>query len=93
MSLHYWFALSAVMLALGIFGFLSRRNVLSMIMSAELIFNAGAINFVAFNRLLYPEHVWGQAFVVFILALAAAEAVLGFALVLAWRRTGVAWEQ
>jgi NAD(P)H-quinone oxidoreductase subunit 4L len=52
-------------------------------MSIELLFNAVGINFVAFNRYLYPSALWGQGFTLFVIALAAAEAVVGLALVLA----------
>lgn len=51
-------------------------------MSVELLFNAVGINFVAFNRYLHPEAVWGQGVALFVIALAAAEAVVGLALVL-----------
>ena len=52
-------------------------------MSIELLFNAVGINFVAINRYLHPNELWGQGFTLFIIALAAAEAVVGLALVLA----------
>lgn len=74
--------IAAVLLALGLFGVLARRNVLTVLMSIELIFNAAVINFVAFNRYLHPGGVWGQGVGLFVIALAAAEAVVGFALVL-----------
>lgn len=74
---------AAILFAIGVFGVLSRRNIVGILMSVELLFNAATLNFVAFNRYLYPEGVWGQGFVLFIIALAAAEAVVGLALVLA----------
>ena len=73
----------AALFALGLFGVLARRNVLTVLMSVELIFNAANINFVAFNRYLHPDQPWGQAFTLFVIAIAAAEAVVGLALVLA----------
>jgi NADH:ubiquinone oxidoreductase subunit K len=77
---------SAVLFAIGLYGTLSRRNVIGVLMSIEILFNAAALNFVAFNRYMYPDAVWGQGVVLFVIALAAAEAVLGLALVLAMAR-------
>ncbi len=74
---------SGVLLAIGLYGVLARRNMLAVLMSIELIFNAANLNFVAFNRYLHPGQPWGQAAVLFIVAIAAAEAVVGLALVLA----------
>lgn len=74
--------LSAVLFAIGVVGVLSRRNIVGILMSIELMFNAVGINFVVFNRYLHPEGLWGQGFTLFVIALAAAEAVVGLALVL-----------
>jgi len=79
----HFLVLSAILFAIGIFGILSRRNIVGVLMSIELLFNAVGINFVAFNRYLYPDALWGQGFTLFVIALAAAEAVVGLALVLA----------
>lgn len=78
----HFLILSALMFAIGVLGILSRRNVVGVLMSIELMFNAVGINFVAFNRYVHPEGVWGQGVTLFIIALAAAEAVVGLALVL-----------
>jgi len=75
--------LSAVLFGIGIYGVLSRRNVLGVLMSIELMFNAANINLIAFNHFLYPGQPWGQGFVIFVITLAAAEAVVGLSLVLA----------
>ena len=77
----------AALFAIGIFGVLSRRNIVGVLMSIEILFNAAALNFVAFNRYLHPDGAWGQGATVFVIALAAAEAVVGLALVLAMYRT------
>lgn len=77
---------SALLFAIGIYGALSRRNIIGVLMSVEILFNAAALNFVAFNRYMYPDVLWGQGVVLFVIALAAAEAVLGLALVLAMVR-------
>lgn len=81
-GLNHFLILGAILFAIGIFGILSRRNVLGILMSIEIMFNAATINLVAFNRFLYPDILWGQGFTLFIIALAAAEAVVGLALVL-----------
>ncbi|HMU75524.1 MAG TPA: NADH-quinone oxidoreductase subunit NuoK [Elusimicrobiota bacterium] len=73
---------SGVLVSLGLFGALARRNTLSILIAIELIFNAANINLVAFNRYLHPGQPAGQAFAIFVIALAAAEAVVGLALVL-----------
>lgn len=74
--------IGAVLFALGLFGVVARRNVMTVLMSVELIFNAVNINFVAFNRYLHPGAAWGQGAALFMMALAAAEAVVGMALVI-----------
>ena len=79
----HFLILGGVLFAIGLYGILSRRNIVGILMSIEILFNAVGINFVAFNRYLYPEMVWGQGFTLFIIALAAAESVVGLALVLA----------
>ncbi len=81
-SLFSYLLVGAALLSLGIFGALSRRNMLGVLIAIELIFNAANINLVAFNRYLHPGQPWGQAFAIFVIALAAAEAVVGLALVL-----------
>ena len=83
---HFLF-ISAVMFAIGIYGMVSRRNIVGLLMSIELLFNAVGINFVAINRYLYPDTLWGQGFTLFVIALAAAEAVVGLALVLTISRS------
>jgi NADH:ubiquinone oxidoreductase subunit K len=86
-TLYGTLLVSGLLLTLGVFGVVARRNMLSVLMSIELIFNAANLNFVAFNRFLYPDRPWGQGFALFIIAVAAAEAVVGLALVLVIYRT------
>jgi len=89
MTLAPYLALSAVLFALGLFGALTRRNVIGILMSMELMFNAANINLVAFNRFLHPDAVTGQAVALFAITVAAAEVVVGLALVLAiYRKLG-----
>jgi len=86
-GLTQYLALSAVLFGIGIFGVLTRRNIIGILMSVEIMFNAANLNLVAFNRFLYGGNLWGQGFAVFVITLAAAEAVVGLALVLAIYRT------
>jgi NADH-quinone oxidoreductase subunit K len=81
-SLFAFLSVGAALLALGIFAALARRNTLGILIGIELMFNAATINFAAFNRYLYPGRPWGQGAAIFVIALAAAEAVVGLALVL-----------
>lgn len=81
-GLTSYLLVGAALFGVGLFGALSRRNILGVLIGIELMFNAANINFVAFNRYLHPGQPWGQGFAVFVIALAAAEAVVGLALVL-----------
>ncbi|HRY29718.1 MAG TPA: NADH-quinone oxidoreductase subunit NuoK [Elusimicrobiota bacterium] len=86
MTLQAYLLVGAALFVIGLFGVLARRNVLTVLMSIELIFNAANLNLVAFNRFAHPGQPWGQGFALFIIAIAAAEAVVGLALVLALYR-------
>jgi NADH-quinone oxidoreductase subunit K len=77
--------LAGVIFTLGAIGFLVRRNVLVQLMSIELMLNAVNLALVAFNR-MYPVNMTGQVFAFFIIAVAAAEAAVGLAIVLAFYR-------
>lgn len=83
--LHY-IILSAVLFAIGIFGVITRRNAIGILMSLEIIFNAVNINMVAFSRFLTPNGAYGELFTIFIITVAAAESVLGLAIILAMYR-------
>lgn len=77
-----YLALAAVLFAIGIFGVLTRRNAIGILMSLELMFNAVNINLVAFNKFIGPDGLTGQIFAIFVIVIAAAEAVVGLAIVL-----------
>jgi NADH:ubiquinone oxidoreductase subunit K len=66
----------------GIFGVLTRRNAIGVLMSIELMFNAVNINFVAFSKFVAPTGFVGQIFAIFVITIAAAEATVGLAIVL-----------
>ena len=77
-----FFVLSAILFFIGVFGFVTRRNMIAMLVSIELVLNAVDINFAAFNRLLYPEAMEGMFFTLFAIGIAAAETALAIAIVI-----------
>jgi len=80
---HY-VVLSAALFAIGIIGVLVRRNLIIIFMSIELMLNAVNINLVAFAR--QYDHVTGQAFAIFVVVVAAAEAAVGLGIIIAFYR-------
>ncbi len=82
-TLYHYLALSAALFGIGLFGALTRRNIIGILMSIELMFNAANINLAAFNHYLHPGGVAGMAAALFVITVAAAEVVVGLALVLA----------
>lgn len=84
-ELGYYLALSAVVFGLGAIGFLVRRNVLVQLMSIELMLNSVNLMLVAFNR-FSPDNHAGQLFAFFVIAVAAAEAAVGLAIVISMFR-------
>lgn len=74
--------LSTLLFFIGTYGFLTRRNLIAMLMSLELMLNSVNINFIAFNKYLYPENLDGLIFIIFIIAIAAAEAAVAIAIII-----------
>ena len=81
-GLDHYLALSASVFCIGIYGMLTRRNAIGVLMSVELMFNAVNVTLVAFSRYITPEAVTGQVIAVFTIAVAAAEATVALAIVL-----------
>jgi len=81
-GLNHYLTLSTILLCIGIFGVLTRRNAIGILMSIELMFNAVNINFVAFSKFVTPNDFVGQIFAIFVITIAAAEATVGLAIVL-----------
>ena len=81
-SIYYILTISTIMFFIGAYGFLTRKNLITMLMSIELILNAVNINFVAFNKYLYPENMQGHFFSMFIIGIAAAEAAVAIAIII-----------
>jgi len=73
---------STALFFIGMFGLFTRRNMITMLMSVELILNSVNINFVAFNKYLYPGRLDGVFFAIFIITIAAAEAAVAIAIII-----------
>jgi len=80
--LQYFLILATVMFFAGVYGFLTRRNLITILMSVELILNSVNINFLAFNRYLYPHKLEGMFFSLFVIAVAASEAAVAIAIII-----------
>jgi NADH:ubiquinone oxidoreductase subunit K len=80
--LQYFLVLATIMFFAGVYGFLTRRNLITILMSVELILNSVNINFLAFNRYLYPNKLDGHFFSLFIIAVAAAEAAVAISIII-----------
>lgn len=84
--LEWYLILAAALFCVGAYGVLSRRNAIVVLMGVELMLNAVNINLVAFWRYLEPGGATGQVFALFVYVVAAAEAAVGLALIIAiWR--------
>ncbi len=81
-GLEHYLILSAILFSIGIYGMVSCNNAIRVLMSVEVMLNAVNIDFVAFARYIDPVLVKGQVFSLFIMAVAAAEAAIGLALLL-----------
>jgi NADH:ubiquinone oxidoreductase subunit K len=80
--LEYFLIVSTIMFFVGIYGFITRKNLITILMSIELILNSVNINFVAFNKYLYPDNLHGHFFTLFIIAVAASEAAVAIAIII-----------
>lgn len=87
MGLAGYLVVSTLLFAIGVFGFLARRNAILMLISIELMLNAVNLSLVAFNAYQPSEANTGAVFALMIMAVAAAEATVGLALVIAIIRT------
>ena len=77
-GLEHYLVASALLFAIGLFGLITSRNLIKVLMSVEFILNAANLNFVAFSH--YLNDIGGQVFVFFILTVAAAESAIGLAI-------------
>ena len=82
-NLTTYLVIGALLFGIGIYGIVTRRTLIGMLIAAELILAGSSINFMAFNRFTAPDPVTGQVFALFIMAVAAAEAAIGLSIIIA----------
>ncbi len=80
--IQHFLIVSTIMFSIGVCGFIIRRNLITMLMAVELILNSVNINFVVFNRYLYPDQLQGHFFSLFVIGIAAAETAVAIALII-----------
>ena len=77
-----YFVLSALLFFIGVYGFVTRRNLIAMLVSIELVLNAVDLNFAAFNRLLFPGEFEGFFMTLFSIGVSAAESAVAIAIII-----------
>ena len=82
-SLNSFLIIGALLFGMGVYGIVTRRTFIGMLIAAELLLAGASINFMAFNRFTAPDPAVGQIFTLFIMAIAAAEAAIGLSIVIA----------
>ncbi|HAP30267.1 MAG TPA: NADH-quinone oxidoreductase subunit NuoK [Porphyromonadaceae bacterium] len=82
LTILFYLIPSLIMFCCGLYGFITRRNMIAILISLELMLNSVDINFVVFNRFLYPGELEGMFFSLFAIALAAAETALAIAIII-----------
>ncbi len=87
LGLEHYLVLSAVLFSIGLYGALTRRNAVVILMCIELMLNAVNITMIAFSRYVVPALLTGQIFAIFIMVVAAAEAAVGLAIIIAIYRS------
>ena len=80
--MEYYLVISTIMFFAGIYGFMTRRNMLAVLISIELILNSVDINFVAFNRFLFPDQLEGFFFTLFAIGISACETAVAIAIII-----------
>jgi NADH:ubiquinone oxidoreductase subunit K len=82
-DLNTYLVIAALLFAMGVYGLVTRRTLIGMLIAAELVLAGASVNFMAFNRFTAPDPLVGQIFTLFIMAIAAAEAAIGLSIVVA----------
>lgn len=82
LSMLWYLVPSVIMFTAGVFGFITRKNMIAMLISLELILNSADLNFVIFNRFLFPGQMEGMIFTLFAIAIAAAETAVAIAIII-----------
>lgn len=88
-TLNHFLILGALLFCIGLYGALSKRNAISVLMSLELMLNAINLNLVAFAKFTTPGVFTGHVFAIFVIGIAAAEVAIGLALIVAVYRDRV----
>lgn len=81
LSMLWYLVPSVIMFTCGVYGFITRKNMIAMLVSIELLLNSADLNFVIFNRFLYPGSMEGMVFTLFAIAIAAAETSIAIAII------------
>ncbi len=81
-SIYELLTVSTILFFIGLYGFLTRKNLIAMMMAIELLLNAAVINFVVINKYLFPDMLQGVYFSIFIIAVAAAETALAISIII-----------
>lgn len=87
-TLIYYLVPTLIMFCAGVYGFITRKNMIAMLISLELMLNAVDINFVLFNRYLFPGQMEGMMFTLFAIGIAAAETAIAIAIIINLFRAG-----
>ena len=81
-TMLYYLIPSLIMFCCGVYGFITRRNMIAILISLELMLNSVDINFAVFNRFLFPGELEGMFFTLFAIGIAAAETALAIAIII-----------
>lgn len=82
LTMLWYLVPSVIMFVCGVFGFVTRKNLIAMLISLELMLNAADLNFVVFNRFLFPGQMEGMFFTLFSIGIAAAETAIAIAIII-----------
>ncbi len=81
-SIYEILTVTSILFFIGVYGFITRTNLISILISVEIMLNASVVNFVIINKYLYPEVLQGVYFSIFIIAVAAAETALAVSIII-----------
>ena len=81
-SIYEILTATSILFFIGIYGFITRKNMISMLISVELIMNASVVNFVILNKYLFPDMLQGVYYAIFIIAVTAAETAIAGAIII-----------
>lgn len=82
LTMLWYLVPSMIMFAAGVYGFITRKNMIALLLSLELMLNSADLNFVVFNRFLFPGMFEGMVFTLFAIAIAAAETAIAIAIII-----------